>query len=390
MDRAAIATSGLVTEKILCPEQSDPVIATPNKTLYKADFRCMREEIYREKFFQALAKMIEQSAGVVFLDNFQWIFTSEFLKRVGLRLINVHPSVLPLLKGFRTERKALEGRTPYANGFTIHQVVDPTAIRPEVDSGATIFSCHVPAEHFQNLEIPSEWSESFSHSTNPELLYREEISRTAMMHIEAEIVPDVLRLYLMTKDMPGMQIIVKDEDAFAAEGRPDFMFNINYREQLKAEHDTWQKEHDTKISYKDWDQKHRIPYQRVLFKSPFDDRYLTAEQLLYAQFPVEMQAREIPDIVPRALYVFPTPENENIMKDLQQGFSGEVWNPYFKDKRLELDLQSVITTNPDLVRRISELSPLRFEVPVASGRKRPSIPTCFQEAVENTLSGAEG
>jgi phosphoribosylglycinamide formyltransferase 1 len=91
----------------------------------------------REEFDGALNSALETAApDLVCLAGFMRILTPVFIDRWQGRLINIHPSLLPKLKGLHTHARALEaGETEH--GCTIHWVV------PDLDSGAVIAQSRV-------------------------------------------------------------------------------------------------------------------------------------------------------------------------------------------------------------------------------------------------------
>lgn len=86
----------------------------------------------REAFDAALAAAIDaQSPALVVLAGFMRVLTPSFVSRYEGRLINIHPSLLPLFPGLGTHRRALEAGVR-VHGATVHFV------SPTVDSGPII------------------------------------------------------------------------------------------------------------------------------------------------------------------------------------------------------------------------------------------------------------
>jgi len=86
----------------------------------------------REAFERALQAELERHRiELVCLAGFMRLLTPWFVRRWEGRLINIHPALLPALKGLNTHERALaEGVTHH--GATVHFVV------PEMDSGPII------------------------------------------------------------------------------------------------------------------------------------------------------------------------------------------------------------------------------------------------------------
>ena len=74
---------------------------------------------------------------IVCLAGFMRIFSTEFARRWRGRMLNIHPSLLPLYKGLKPQQQALDaGATE--SGCTVHWVI------PELDDGPAILQRRVP------------------------------------------------------------------------------------------------------------------------------------------------------------------------------------------------------------------------------------------------------
>jgi phosphoribosylglycinamide formyltransferase 1 len=92
----------------------------------------------REAFERALdAKLDARRIELVCLAGFMRLFTPWFVTRWSGRMLNIHPALLPQLKGLHTHRRALEAEVK-RHGATVHFV------SPEVDSGPIILQDSVP------------------------------------------------------------------------------------------------------------------------------------------------------------------------------------------------------------------------------------------------------
>jgi phosphoribosylglycinamide formyltransferase-1 len=65
------------------------------------------------------------------------ILGAGFVQRFNGRLVNIHPSLLPLHKGLHTHARAIEAGDA-EHGASVHFVV------PELDAGAVLAQAHVP------------------------------------------------------------------------------------------------------------------------------------------------------------------------------------------------------------------------------------------------------
>jgi phosphoribosylglycinamide formyltransferase-1 len=92
----------------------------------------------RDSFDAALdAALTHARIDIVCLAGFMRLLTTPFVERWRGRMINVHPSLLPALKGLDTHARALASGVK-THGCTVHFVV------PELDSGPIILQESVP------------------------------------------------------------------------------------------------------------------------------------------------------------------------------------------------------------------------------------------------------
>jgi phosphoribosylglycinamide formyltransferase-1 len=92
----------------------------------------------REAFDAALVDAIDVHApALVVLAGFMRVLTAHFVEHYEGRLINIHPSLLPMFPGLATHRKALAAGVR-VHGATVHFVSN------DVDAGAIIAQAAVP------------------------------------------------------------------------------------------------------------------------------------------------------------------------------------------------------------------------------------------------------
>jgi phosphoribosylglycinamide formyltransferase 1 len=92
----------------------------------------------REAFDDALAEAIDAHAPhLVVLAGFMRILGAAFVRRYEGRLLNIHPSLLPLFPGLHTHQRALDAGCKLA-GATVHFVT------PELDHGPIVMQSVVP------------------------------------------------------------------------------------------------------------------------------------------------------------------------------------------------------------------------------------------------------
>jgi phosphoribosylglycinamide formyltransferase-1 len=92
----------------------------------------------REAFDDALAEAVDaHSPDLVVLAGFMRILGAAFVRRYEGRLLNIHPSLLPLFPGLHTHQRALAAGCKLA-GATVHFVT------PELDHGPIVMQSVVP------------------------------------------------------------------------------------------------------------------------------------------------------------------------------------------------------------------------------------------------------
>ena len=84
-----------------------------------------------------LQPILEAGADLVCLAGFMRVLTPHFVNRFAGRMLNIHPSLLPLYPGLHTHRRALEAGDTKA-GCTVHEVT------PVLDDGPILGQAEVP------------------------------------------------------------------------------------------------------------------------------------------------------------------------------------------------------------------------------------------------------
>ncbi len=82
-------------------------------------------EIFEKKLLKLL---IKEKIDLVCLAGFMKVLSQKFLSNFKGDILNIHPSILPSLKGLHTHKRILEKKS-ITHGATVHKVI------PELDSG---------------------------------------------------------------------------------------------------------------------------------------------------------------------------------------------------------------------------------------------------------------
>ncbi|MGB3917123.1 phosphoribosylglycinamide formyltransferase [Thiothrix litoralis] len=92
----------------------------------------------REGFDDTLQQQIDSfKPNLVVLAGFMRILTPAFVRHYHGRMLNIHPSLLPMYKGIHTHRRVLEDGSN-EHGVSVHFVT------PELDGGPVIIQAKVP------------------------------------------------------------------------------------------------------------------------------------------------------------------------------------------------------------------------------------------------------
>ena len=94
----------------------------------------------RDAFDADLAGVIDSvTPDLIVLAGFMRILTQSFVSQFAGRLLNIHPSLLPLYPGLNTHQRALDNGDTHA-GATVHYVTG------ELDGGPSVIQARVPIE----------------------------------------------------------------------------------------------------------------------------------------------------------------------------------------------------------------------------------------------------
>ena len=86
------------------------------------------KETFEKKIFQIIKK---EKIDILCLAGFMKILSSNFITKLKIPIINIHPSLLPKYKGLNTHQRAIDNNEKFS-GCTVHYVTE------KLDSGKII------------------------------------------------------------------------------------------------------------------------------------------------------------------------------------------------------------------------------------------------------------
>lgn len=97
---------------------------------------------------ELLKPILAAEPDILCLAGFMRVLTPDFVRRFDGRMLNIHPSLLPLYPGLHTHQRAIEAGDAWA-GCTVHQVT------AELDAGPVLGQARVPV-------LPGDTAESLA------------------------------------------------------------------------------------------------------------------------------------------------------------------------------------------------------------------------------------
>jgi phosphoribosylglycinamide formyltransferase-1 len=120
---------------VIASSADAPGLAWAREHGIEATLVAHRDYASRAEFDKALAQAIDaHDPHYVLLAGFMRILTDEFVEHFEGRLINIHPSLLPLFPGLDTHRQALEAGVQW-HGCTVHFVTPVLDLGPIIAQG---------------------------------------------------------------------------------------------------------------------------------------------------------------------------------------------------------------------------------------------------------------
>jgi len=128
----------------------------PHKVVLRRDFQT-KADFEREM----VRLLMERGVELVVLAGFMRVLSSEFLKAFPMKVINIHPSLIPAFQGLNAQKQAIEYGAKIS-GCTVHFVTE------ELDNGPVIIQACVPVLPEDTEESLSERILKFEHKILPQ------------------------------------------------------------------------------------------------------------------------------------------------------------------------------------------------------------------------------
>lgn len=130
----------------------------PYKVIKRKDFQS------KESFELAMVEALKEAkVGLVVLAGFMRVLSPLFLQAFPMKIINIHPSLIPAFQGLNAQRQALEYGAKIT-GCTVHFVTQ------ELDNGPVIAQACVPVLPEDTEESLSQRILSYEHRILPQVI----------------------------------------------------------------------------------------------------------------------------------------------------------------------------------------------------------------------------
>ncbi len=123
-----------------------------------------------------LAPLLAAEPDILCLAGFMRILTPGFVTRFAGRMLNIHPSLLPLYPGLHTHQRALDAGDAQA-GCTVHQVT------AELDAGPILGQARVPVLPHDTADTLADRVLAQEHVLYPAVLRRFASGTPGVLHI---------------------------------------------------------------------------------------------------------------------------------------------------------------------------------------------------------------
>lgn len=118
----------------------------------------------RDEYDMALQKLIDSyNPQLVVLAGFMRILGEKLVNHYLGRMLNIHPSLLPLFPGLNTHQKVLDSGQK-THGATVHFVT------PQIDSGPVIIQAYIPVKENDTVETLKQRVHEQEHMIYPQAI----------------------------------------------------------------------------------------------------------------------------------------------------------------------------------------------------------------------------
>lgn len=136
-ERAANGELPVEVRAVISDKATAPGLATAAEMNIPTRSLSAREFVDRPSYDQALAALVQSfEPKLVVLAGFMRILSPGFIASFAGRILNIHPSLLPLYRGLHTHRRALEAGDAL-HGCSVHFVTE------ELDGGPLVIQAQV-------------------------------------------------------------------------------------------------------------------------------------------------------------------------------------------------------------------------------------------------------
>lgn len=150
-DKPAAAGLKIASEKFCVPTNTLPSYGS-------------RGREYDQKLVQILEEYgVNKSAGLICLAGFMHVLSREFVRKYNMRIMNIHPALLPSFPGLRAQKQALDYGVK-VSGCTVHFVDEG------IDTGPILLQRTVPVFESDTEELLADRILKVEHELYPEAL----------------------------------------------------------------------------------------------------------------------------------------------------------------------------------------------------------------------------
>lgn len=131
---------------VICNNPKAPGLSVARAANIPTEVVDHRDFATREQFDRALIKKIDAyQPRLVLLAGFMRLLSADFIDHYAMRLLNIHPSLLPNFPGLNTHKRALQSGAKF-HGASVHFVTH------EMDRGPIIIQARIPVKSGDSAE----------------------------------------------------------------------------------------------------------------------------------------------------------------------------------------------------------------------------------------------